>query len=232
MTRSAPTTLVQISAGAGPVEVRAFVADLAAELEAECRARGLRVTQVVTAGADHAPRSVALYLAGDARAALSDVAGTHALVARSSRRGRRARKRWFAGVSLHLAPTGPGPRGPGFDPAEVEISAARAGGPGGQNVNRRATAVRVLHRPTGISVRASDQRSQHQNRTLALDRLSALLAARAQDHQARGRESHRAAHYRFDRGDPVRTWRRLSQPGRGARLELSATRASGDQPHA
>jgi peptide chain release factor 2 len=52
---------------------------------------------------------------------------------------------------------------------ELQISIARAGGPGGQNVNKRETAVRIVHLPTKLSVHVTSERSQAQNKEKALD---------------------------------------------------------------
>lgn len=59
---------------------------------------------------------------------------------------------------------------------DLEVTFFRASGPGGQHRNRRETAVRIRHRPTGVTVTATERRSQAENREIALERLHAALA--------------------------------------------------------
>ncbi|MCE9572055.1 MAG: peptide chain release factor-like protein [Deltaproteobacteria bacterium] len=195
---------MQISAGVGPAEARRFVFLLAARLEVLAEARGLCVGDVVASGDGSAPRSITLYVDGGDALALADELGTHALIMRSDRRGRDARKRWFAAVTLHEVQDAPGTGTIARD--ELVITACRAGGPGGQHVNKVSTAVRVEHVPSGLTVRSAAARSQKANLDQAIARLAALLAARDDAHRADGERARRQAHYQLERGRAVRTY--------------------------
>ncbi|TAK56996.1 PCRF domain-containing protein [Patescibacteria group bacterium] len=66
-------------------------------------------------------------------------------------------------------------------PDELEITTAKSGGPGGQNVNKRETAVRIVHLPTKLSVHVTSERSQGQNKEKAMAILSAKLYRMRED---------------------------------------------------
>jgi peptide chain release factor 2 len=66
-------------------------------------------------------------------------------------------------------------------PDDLQIETAKSGGPGGQNVNKRETAVRVVHLPTKIAVHVDGERSQAQNKEKALDMIRAKLFVRMEE---------------------------------------------------
>lgn len=198
--------VLQITAGVGPREAARFVAALGRYFVDLCGALGCEVVDVASYGDEEAPRSVLLtvFAGEDALARLAAESGTHQLTCRSEARGKASRKRWFAGVLLREAL--PPRDAPLLSQADLTITACRAGGPGGQHVNKVATAVRVVHRPSGIVVRAASDRSQRANLRRAEARIAELLDARADGAHASGVRGARSAHYRVERGNAVRTY--------------------------
>lgn len=90
---------------------------------------------------------------------------------------------------------------------ELEISVARSGGPGGQNVNKRDTAVRMTHKPTGVSVQVTSERSQAQNREKALEMIRGKLfkmREEAQTKESRGLSV--AATTKIEWGSQIRSY--------------------------
>src|SRR5438132_2992612 len=168
-----------IQAGAGGTEAQDWSEMLLRMYLYWFQRRGWDVSEVDRQYGEQAGiKSVTLHVKGDyVFGYLRAEAGVHRLVRPSPFNAQNKRQTSFASVNVV----------PEFENADSEVEIpegdldivafVRAAGPGGQNVNKVATAVRIVHKPTGIQVTCSVERSQQQNKRLAMNILMSKLEA-------------------------------------------------------
>ena len=194
-------TYLQITSGRGPVECCRVVALVLERILKQAQTRKLKV-EIVEKEAGPANRtllSVVIALEGAGCDTLvEEWEGTVLWIARSPYRIHHRRKNWFVGVQTFLLSES-------CEATENEIryETLRASGPGGQHVNKTESAVRAVHIPSGISVVASDQRSQWQNKKLATERLLVKLTAWNVEQAMIQALANWSNHNSLQRGNPV-----------------------------
>lgn len=109
------------------------------------------------------------------------------------------RSNWFVGVNFFDEVSLPQ-----IDESDITYETCRSGGKGGQNVNKVETAVRAIYKPTGLSVKCSDERSQSQNKSIARERLLVKLREINEKTLADSRSRQWSKHDNIERGNPVK----------------------------
>lgn len=166
--------LITLQAGAGGTDAQEWTQQLLRMYTRFGEQRAWRVTLIdESPGLEAGIKSATLALKGQfAYGYLKHEAGVHRLIRISPYSAQQLRHTSFALVDV--VPIIEDPKIE-IAPADLELATFRSGGPGGQNINRRETAVRITHIPTGIAVTSQVERSQASNREIALKLLKAKL---------------------------------------------------------
>jgi peptide chain release factor len=197
--------LIQITSGKGPAECERVVALVLAKMEKEASKENIsfEVIDFVDGKFENTFLSVLIKIKGDSiDNYCKSWHGTIQWIGQSPFRKFHKRKNWFVGVTIFEVT-----KQINWNNKDFEFQTLRASGPGGQNVNKVESAVRVIHIPSGISVTASDERSQLMNKKSAIERMKNKLLALQLDEENKMIQKKWMEHNELARGNAVKVFK-------------------------
>jgi peptide chain release factor len=192
---------LQITSGQGPDECCLAVLKTAEVIMKEAKEENISV-QIIDESSKKGD-SILLLLNGDAiDAFINHWEGSVLWIVTSPYRPNHKRKNWYLWIEYFCFETTKS----NIDVKDVVFQTMKSSGPGGQHVNTTDSAVRATHVPSGLIVKASEERSQHLNKKLAFERLQYLMHQKEKDQQHQLQNQQWKNHQNIVRGNPIRTF--------------------------
>ena len=187
--------MMQISSGQGPAECELAVLKLFEALRLE-----FPDIELIDKSPGRQPgcnKSIRFY----GNKTMCELDGSVQWICESPFRPNHKRKNWFIDLSICSESDDTA-----LDESQIRYETFRSSGKGGQHVNKTDSGVRATYEPTGDSVVVMDERSQHSNKKIAVNRLRQLIKDKNQSNQGSAKAQNWLENYRIVRGNPVRVY--------------------------
>ncbi len=202
------TKILQITSGRGPAECCLAVALTLKEILKEAKENNLacEVINRTPYNINGTLASASVKISGkNISPFINSWQGVLGWICQSPFRTMHKRKNWFIGIEVYdLSSTSQ------WSEKDVYYQTLRSSGPGGQNVNKVETAVRAVHKPSGVQVLANESRSQMQNKKIALERLKELFIQWQLNNLRKTEKQQWQNHNCVERGNPKRIYKGIN----------------------